>query len=65
MHLKILFELSNFPKSSEYKVFFRGGADDSRDEAKTEIVNGIRMIPQFYWLKGSFIVDKLKEIPYL
>lgn len=55
----------NFPKSSEYKVFFRGGADDSRDEAKTEIVNGIRMIPQFYWLKGSFIVDKLKEIPYL
>lgn len=55
----------NFPKSSEYKVFFRGGADDSKDEAKTEVVNGIRMIPQFYWLKGSFIADKLKEISYL
>lgn len=55
----------NFPKSSEYKVFFRGGADDSRDEAKTEVVNDIRMIPQYYWLKGTFIADKLKEISYL
>jgi hypothetical protein len=55
----------NFPKSSQYSVFFRGGANDSRDEAKTEIVNGIKMLPQFFWLKGSFIADKLKTIDYI
>ena len=55
----------NFPKSADYKVFFRGGADDSRDEAKTEEVNGIKMLPQFFWLKGTYIVDKLKEIDFL
>ena len=55
----------NFPKSANYQVFFRGGADDSRDEAKTEVVNGIHMLPQFFWLKGSYIADKLKTIDYL
>lgn len=55
----------NFPKSSEYTVFFRGGAAVSTDESRIECVNGIRMLPQFFWLKGSFIVDKLKEIQYL
>ena len=55
----------NFPKSADYQVFFRGGADDSRDEAKTEEVNGIKMLPQFFWLKGSYIADKLKSIDYL
>lgn len=55
----------NFPKSSEYDVFFRGGANDSSDKAKTECVNGIKMLPQYFWLKGSFIANKLKTIPYL
>ena len=55
----------NFPKSSDYLVFFRGGSSDSSDKCKTEVVNGIRMLPQFFWLKGSYIVNKLKEIPYL
>ena len=55
----------NFPKSANYRVFFRGGANDSRDEAKTEVVNGIRMLPQFFWLKGSYIAEKLRTIEYL
>lgn len=55
----------NFPKSSDYKVFFRGGADVSTDKSRTEYVNGIRMLPQFFWLKGSYIADKLQEIPYI
>lgn len=55
----------NFPKSADYIVFFRGGANDSRDEAKTEVVNGIKMLPQFFWLKGSYIAEKLKTINYL
>lgn len=55
----------NFPKSLNYDVFFRGGANDSSDKAKTEVVNGIEMLPQYFWLKGSYIVDKLKDISYL
>lgn len=55
----------NFPKSSEYKVFFRGGADVSTEKTRTECVNGIRMLPQFFWLKGSYITNKLQEIPYI
>lgn len=55
----------NFPKSADYKVFFRGGNNDSSDAAKTECVNGVRMLPQFFWLKGSYIANKLQEISYL
>ncbi len=55
----------NFPKSSEYTVFFRGGANVSDEKNRTECVNGIRMLPQFFWLKGSFIAKKLQEIPYI
>lgn len=55
----------NFPKSSEYLIFFRGGAELSTENTRTECVNGIRMLPQFFWLKGSYIANKLKEIPYL
>lgn len=55
----------NFPKSSNYKVFFRGGASVSTEKTRTECVNGIRMLPQYFWLKGSYIADKLQEIPYI
>lgn len=55
----------NFPKSSEYEVFFRGGADVSTEATRTEIVNGIKMLPQFFWLKGSYIARKLQTLSYL
>jgi hypothetical protein len=55
----------NFPKSVDHEVFFRGGNNDSSDEARTECVNGIYMLPQFFWLKGSYIANKLKTLPYL
>lgn len=55
----------NFPKSSEYAVFFRGGASESTDATRTEVVNGIRMLPQFFWLKGSYIANKLQTLSYL
>ena len=55
----------NFPKSKDYVVFFRGGADESTEKSRTECVNGIRMLPQFFWLKGSYITEKLSNIPYL
>lgn len=55
----------NFPKASRYNVFFRGGQSDSSDKFKTECINGIKMLPQFIWLKGTFIAKKLSEISYL
>ena len=55
----------NFPKSEDYNVFFRGGENDSRDEARSVVINGVHMLPQFFWLKGTFIADKLKTIEYL
>lgn len=55
----------NFPKSKDFNVFFRGGSDDSSDEARTEVVNDIHMLPQFFWLKGTYIANKLKTIDYL
>ena len=55
----------NFPKSKKYNVFFRGGENDSREEARSEIVNNIHMLPQYYWLKGTFIAEKLKTIEFL
>lgn len=55
----------NFPKSSEYVVFLRGGATDSSDKYRTECVNGIYMIPQFFWIQGKYIVNKLSTLPFL
>lgn len=55
----------NFPKSSEYTIFLRAGANDSRDENKTVVVNNIRMLPQYFWIKGSYIVDKLNSLPFI
>ncbi len=55
----------NFPKSNDHIIFFRGGKNNSSEEARSVIVNGIHMLPQFLWIKGSFIADKLKNIQYL
>ena len=55
----------NFPKSSTHEVFMRGGGARSEDSDRTECVNHIRMLPQFFWIKGSFIVDSLQSIPFI
>ena len=55
----------NFPKSKEYTVFFRGGESDSREEARSVVINGVHMLPQYFWLKGSFVANKLNSIEYL
>ncbi len=49
----------NFMKSSESVVFFRGSGKDSSLINKTECVNGIKMLPQYLWIKGSVIVNLL------
>lgn len=48
----------NFFASTENSVFIKGGALKSTSEYKTQIVNGIKMLPQFYWIHKG----KLKKI---
>lgn len=47
----------NFMKSSQNTVFLRGSGTDS--SYKTEVVNDIKMLPQYVWIKGSAVVDAL------
>ena len=53
----------NFVKSSQNTVFIRGGGKDSSSTHKTECVNGIRMLPQFIWIKGQAVIDELGITP--
>lgn len=53
----------NLPKSEENIVFFRGSGKNATD--KSQEVNGVKMLKQYYWIKGSYIVEKMKEIDYL
>ena len=55
----------NFMKSKENAVFIRGSATDSSMKYKTECVNGIRMIPQNIWIKGTAVIDELNNIQLL
>lgn len=52
-------EAPNFMKSSENPVFIRGGTATSSEKHKTECVNGLKMIPQYVWIKGTTIVKML------
>ena len=53
----------NFLKGSENDVFVRGSGKDSSIQSKTECVNGIRMLPQYVWIKGLSVVEELKKTP--
>ncbi len=55
----------NFMKGSANDVFIRGSAQDSSTRHKTECVNGIRMLPQYVWIKGTAIVRELEAAPGL
>lgn len=55
----------NFMKSRDNVVFIRGSGIDSSAQHKTECVNGIRMFPQYIWIKGSAVIDELRETPAL
>lgn len=55
----------NFLKSSENAVFIRGSGKDASFRYKTEQVNGIHMLPQYVWVKGSAVIEELKGTPEL
>ena len=54
----------DFMKAKDNEVFMRGGGRDSALIHKTECVNGIRMLPQYVWLKGAVVVEELKKSSY-
>jgi hypothetical protein len=60
---KIQMTAPNFPKSEDNLIFLRGSGKDATK--KTQEVNGVKMLKQYYWIKGSYIVDRLKETEYL
>lgn len=55
----------NFLKSSANDVFIRGSGLDASMRHKTECVNGIHMLPQYVWIKGTAVIDELKNTPEL
>ncbi|MBP3224682.1 MAG: hypothetical protein J6M14_05170, partial [Campylobacter sp.] len=51
----------NFIKSSQNEVFIRGGGINSHLKNKTEVVNNIKILPQFVWIKGSYIANEIQK----
>lgn len=49
----------NFPKSCDHVVFVRGGGIDS--SVKPCCIQGIHMYRQYIWIKGKYMVDRLKK----
>ncbi len=56
-------EAPNWLKSADGNVFVRGSGKDALD--KVETVAGVRMYRQNVWLKGTWICERLAELPYL
>lgn len=55
----------NFMKSRENDVFMRGSGIDASPKHKTECVNGIMMLPQYVWIKGTAVIKELERSPLL
>lgn len=55
----------NFMKSKDNDVFMRGSGVGSALIHKIECVNGIKMLPQYVWIKGTAIIDELNNTEYL
>ena len=61
----------NFPKSSEYNIFVRGTSSDSTykpwifEGQAADGTNIIHAYTQQIWIKGSFLVNSLKEIDFI
>ncbi len=55
----------NFPKSKDYTIFLRGCAPNSSEKYQTEEVNGIKMIPQYFWINMNDLLQYIDEQNYL
>ena len=58
----VTMEATNLPKSKEYLIFLRGTGKDSSSKI---LVQGVSILRQNFWIRGSYIVEQLKSINYL
>lgn len=56
-------EKHNLPKSKNNVIFIRGTSQDS--SIKTETLNGYKIYPQQYWIKGVELVALLSKIDFI
>lgn len=52
----------NLPKAQDHLIFFRGTGQNATDKV---CINGICMLRQDYWIKGTYLAQKLQEIPII
>lgn len=57
--LDVAIAFINFPKSFDHIVFIRGSGIDSL--LKPCCIQGIHMYRQYIWIKGKYMVDRLKK----
>ncbi|MDK8649943.1 MutH/Sau3AI family endonuclease [Alloscardovia omnicolens] len=50
----------NFFKGKDHPMFVRGSAPNSSYIHKTEVVNGRKMIPQYFWMSKKYIQELLE-----
>jgi hypothetical protein len=62
----VVMEAPNFPKKEDgYNIFLRGSGTDSSPKYKTLEINGLKMLPQNFWINGKSILDQLRDVPFL
>lgn len=59
----VLMTAPNLPKSEDNTVFFRGSGRNATQ--KNQVINGVKMLKQYYWIKGSYIAEKMKDIDFI
>lgn len=55
----------NLLKGAENDVFIKCSGTDTSDKYKTECVNGMKILPQYVWIKGVSIINELAKTPEL
>ena len=48
----------NLPKAEDHLLFFRGTGKDATDKIS---INGVEMLRQDYWIRGTYLANKLKQ----
>lgn len=55
----------NLLKGADNEVFIKCSGTDTSEKSKTEIVNGMKVLPQYVWIKGTSIIKELEKTPEL
>lgn len=58
----------NFPKSTDHLFFLRGSGQTAEKSRKKRLLDfgiDISMLSQYTWIRGEYVVDELRDCPYL